>query len=165
MLGRVQRELATVHPLSLYRKQNTEAHPNARPNSRMSQTFVFMNGGTSTSFQDTNGPTNVSAKRRIQRIINEVKERREIRERKKSELQGFDGSELELDQFLDPEFTKTKYYKEKLNVYNFLNSPQVLARSLFNYSQSESQILNIFPSRDFGPGVITSWSLFWCLLV
>ena len=124
MLGRVQRELATVHPLSLYRKQNIRGQASRNPN-RLSQTFGFCSGTTVTSMQENAGPTNLSAKRRIQKIINEVKERREIRDRKKSECQGINGSDIELDQFYDPEFIKTPYYKQRLNVYNFLNSPQV----------------------------------------
>lgn len=132
MLSRVQRELATVHPLSLYRKQDI-SRPSGQSSrshiNRLSQSCGLCNGGVngvvgeSTAGQSVTN--NISAKRKIQKIINEVKEKRELRERKKSEMQGLNGSDLELDGYLDPEFTKTKYYKEKLAVYSFLNSPQV----------------------------------------
>ena len=123
MLNRVQRELSTVHPLSLYRKQNIPRPTAQSPRARLYQSFNFFNGGiASTSEPQANNP---GAKRKIQKIINEVREKRELRDRKKSELQGLGGSDLELDGFPDPELMKTKYYKEKLAVYNFLNSPQV----------------------------------------
>ncbi|XP_054165201.1 potassium voltage-gated channel subfamily KQT member 5-like [Oppia nitens] len=160
MLNRVQRELSSVHPLSLYRKQNHIPVPTTPTTTQQStgahglahsKPSVYANGyalpavigsssgggGQQSAETTTIGSSSGgggggggsvgtgSNKRRISKIISEVKERREMRERKRSDLQDMNGSDTELDVFLDPRLAaKTKYYKEKLKVYNFLNNPQ-----------------------------------------
>ncbi|CAG2112628.1 unnamed protein product, partial [Medioppia subpectinata] len=150
MLTRVQRELSSVHPLSLYRKQRRSS--STAPGSagrRQSVTVSGVNGhangpvncappagqalvaNCSTSTTTSSTATTVVANdnsvgaKRLKKILSEVKERREIRERKKSDLQDMDGSDPDITvYFTDPEFTKTINYQEKLKVYNFLNNPQ-----------------------------------------
>jgi hypothetical protein len=120
MLTRVQRELSTVHSLSLYKKQNSFAAFNSDKNSPNVEIANDSNGYSSNN-EDANQSSigsNSEANRMIHQILQEVNEKREIRERRQSDEES--GSNLEIAVIINP---KTKYYKLKYKIYSFLNSP------------------------------------------
>ncbi len=139
MLTRVQRELSTVHSLSLYKKQNSLAALNSgrsSPNIEIANDSNEYCNNSEDANQSSIG-SNSGANRMIHQILQEVNEKREIRERKESDQEL--GSELEIETLINP---KTKHYKQKYNIYSFLNSPVGFWATRFVINFNELLIIN-----------------------
>jgi hypothetical protein len=122
MLNRVQKEMVTTRPLSLYQKRNSVVVLSS--DNRIPQIVIDKNGyrHNRNNSQDTVQSitsSGVSSKRKILQMLQDVHTKRTIRERRESDEHL--GSYLGIHSFFD---YQTKNYKQKYKVYNFLNRPK-----------------------------------------